>query len=366
MYPISVRASAEERRRAFPGDALLEDAIATWTHGVTIAAPPGAIWPWLAQMGAGRAGWYSWDLLDNGGHPSAGCLHPEWERLEVGDVLPAGPGVTGMFEVEAVEPGRDLVLGVPLAAGGVGTTWEFLLDPLPADRTRLLVRARVGARGWMAPVPGERSGGVRSLLARVPRGPVLAAARAVHRVMQARQLRSIRRRVEARAAPGLLVNARGMNLVGQGLRIMLFTAPALAAAVLAHLAVPDLVRLPGAPSVLRPAGLALLGAGLALWATAVLQLLAAFRRGALVTSGAYAVCRNPIYASVALLALPGVALATGTWAYLVPAAVLCGAVWTFIGHEERELERAFGDPYRRYLARVHRLLPLVRPRGRGR
>ncbi|HET6922694.1 MAG TPA: hypothetical protein VFI16_06060, partial [Anaeromyxobacteraceae bacterium] len=71
MGPASIGATREERRRTFPGDGLLEDVLGTWTHGVTIAAPPRTVWPWLAQMGAGRAGWYSCDILDNGGRRSA-------------------------------------------------------------------------------------------------------------------------------------------------------------------------------------------------------------------------------------------------------------------------------------------------------
>jgi proline iminopeptidase len=199
MGPTSVRATAEERRRAFPGDRLLEEVIGSWTHGVTIAAPPRRVWPWLAQMGAGRAGWYSWDFLDNGGRRSADEIAPGWGRIAVGDVLPAALGATDAFVVQALDPGRDLVLAVPHDGGGLRSTWEFLLEPLSGDRTRLLVRARVSSRGWMAPLgtPTPSAARVFRWLARMPRGPLLALARAGHRVMQARQLRRIRRRVEA-------------------------------------------------------------------------------------------------------------------------------------------------------------------------
>jgi len=143
MGPTSIRATAEERRRTLPDDGLLDEALGTWTHGVTIAAPPRAVWPWLAQMGAGRAGWYSWDFIDNGGRPSASEVVAGWERIAVGDVLPIAPGAKDAFVVQRLEPGRDLVLAVPHRGGGLSTTREFLLDPLPGERTRLLVRARV-------------------------------------------------------------------------------------------------------------------------------------------------------------------------------------------------------------------------------
>ena len=60
-------ANAVERHRPLRADRLVPDAIFRSTHAITIDAPPEQVWPWIAQMGAGRAGWYSWDLIDNGG-----------------------------------------------------------------------------------------------------------------------------------------------------------------------------------------------------------------------------------------------------------------------------------------------------------
>jgi CubicO group peptidase (beta-lactamase class C family) len=201
----SVRATAEERRRRFPGDDLTDEVLATWTHGVSIHAPPRAVWPWLAQMGAGRAGWYSWDRLDNGGRPSAEEIDPALARVAVGDVMPAGPGVRDAFVVGRVEPGRELVLGLRDDDGGWRGTWDFLLDPVAEARTRLLVRVRVSGRGWMKPLEkgGPAAAHGPGLVAKLPRGPVLAVLRAIHRVMQARQLRGIRRRAQAHAVPAV-------------------------------------------------------------------------------------------------------------------------------------------------------------------
>ncbi len=199
MSATSIGATAEERRRALPGDALLKEAIGTWTHGVTIAAPPQTVWPWLAQMGAGRAGWYSWDFLDNGGRSSANEIVPEWQGIAAGDVLPAVPGATDAFVVERVEAGRDIVLTVPHERGGLRATWEFVLEPLPGERTRLLVRGRVGSQ-WLEGVATRPRVPVEyayRVVSRMPRRLMLAAAGAGHRVMEARQLRGIRRRAEA-------------------------------------------------------------------------------------------------------------------------------------------------------------------------
>ncbi len=91
------------------------------------------------------------------------------------------------------------------------------------------------------------------------------------------------------------------------------------------------------------------------------QLLAGFPQGKLVTTGAYGVVRNPIYASVTWFVLPAVALLTRTWVYLVPAIALYVGVMIFIGVEEELLTRAFGQAYRDYVARVDRLIPFKRP-----
>lgn len=53
-------ATTLEKRRPLPGDGMVPNPIFTSTHAVTIDAPPEDVWPWIAQMGGGRAGWYSW------------------------------------------------------------------------------------------------------------------------------------------------------------------------------------------------------------------------------------------------------------------------------------------------------------------
>jgi len=153
----------------------------------------------------------------------------------------------------------------------------------------------------------------------------------------------------------------GMNIVGQGGKIILFMLPSLVAAILAHVFLPDIAALPEGLGVLRYLGYVLLIPGIVLWTSAVVQLLAGFPKGQLVTSGAYGVVRNPIYASVALFVLPGVALVTLTWVYLVASAFLYAGVMIFIGVEEQQLTLAFGQQYKDYLARVDRLIPFKRP-----
>src|SRR5208282_2451268 len=192
--------TADERRRALPGDGVVPNAAAEVMHAVTIRAPPECVWPWLAQMGAGRAGWYSYDSIDNDGHPSATKVIPELQHLAVGDVVPALPGARDSFIVAAVEPQRDLVLAVPEAGGGHLVSWEFFLEPR-ADGVRMLVRGRVGAK-WPAGVARAPTGPPRpiervySLLGLMPRWIMAPIAKFGHGVMQRRQLSGIKRRAE--------------------------------------------------------------------------------------------------------------------------------------------------------------------------
>jgi hypothetical protein len=144
-YP-SVRASRLERTRALLGDELIRDPIASLTHAITIQRPPRDVWPWLVQMGAGnRAGWYSYDFIDNGRRPSADRIVPTLQTVAIGDLFPAAPGATDGFHVLAFETARYLVLGWRPAPGAAPImTWAFVLEWRTDVTTRLIVRARGG------------------------------------------------------------------------------------------------------------------------------------------------------------------------------------------------------------------------------
>jgi protein-S-isoprenylcysteine O-methyltransferase Ste14 len=153
----------------------------------------------------------------------------------------------------------------------------------------------------------------------------------------------------------------GMNIMGQGGKIILFMLPSLTAAILLHLYFPQIAALPEGLSFIKPLGYVLLPLGMLLWGTAVIQLLTGFSRGKLVTTGAYGVVRNPIYSSVTFFILPAVALMTLTWVYFVASIFLYVGVMIFIGEEEQQLTKAFGKEYEDYLSRVDRLIPFKKP-----
>jgi protein-S-isoprenylcysteine O-methyltransferase Ste14 len=160
----------------------------------------------------------------------------------------------------------------------------------------------------------------------------------------------------------ILKKQNGMNIIGQGGKIILFMLPSLIAAIWVHTSLPRIAALPGVLSFIKPVGYLFLLLGLLLWGTALIQLLTGFSKGKLVTTGAYGVVRNPLYSSATFLILPGVALLTWTWVYFVPAAFLYVGVMLFIGQEEKQLTKAFGPVYEEYTAKVDRLIPLKKPR----
>jgi len=152
----------------------------------------------------------------------------------------------------------------------------------------------------------------------------------------------------------------GMSIVGQGGKIILFTLPSLLVAIFANTLIPQIASLPIRYSFLKPLGYLLLVPGLIYWGTAVVQLLIGFSKGRLITTGAYAIARNPIYSSVTFFVLPGVALISQNWVYLVAALFLFVGVQVFIGKEEHQLNEAFGKQYEDYLEKVNRLIPFAK------
>ena len=104
-----------ERRAVLPGDDLLRRPQVSITHAVTVPVQPSRVWPWLVQMGWGRAGWYTprWvdRLLFPANGPSADRILPGLQRLSAGDVIPDGPAESECsFTVVDLVPERRLVL----------------------------------------------------------------------------------------------------------------------------------------------------------------------------------------------------------------------------------------------------------------
>ena len=183
-----------QNERALPGDSLIPDALGQFTHSIVIAAPPEKIWPWLVQMGCQRAGFYSLDILDNAGVPSAREIRLDLQQLSVGARIPATPKGDDHFEVLRIEQNRALLLGAlfdvenqrqiafdaPRPRRYWHVSWAFVLEPLDADRTRLYARAR----GAFSPSERFHAFWIRP----------------VHHLMQTAQLRHVAERAEGRVS----------------------------------------------------------------------------------------------------------------------------------------------------------------------
>lgn len=131
----------DEIASALPGDEFCPGARIVATRSISLAAPPDDVFPWLRQMGFGRAGWYSYDLLDNLGRRSARSIIDEWQGVSAGDSIPGGPVD---FEAALVDPPRSFVLRLK-ARGRIGLRFGFTLayDLRPVGSgTRLVTRAR--------------------------------------------------------------------------------------------------------------------------------------------------------------------------------------------------------------------------------
>jgi hypothetical protein len=167
-------ATPAETRRALPGDDLVPEPRIQVTQAVTIGAPVEQVWPWLAQIGQDRGGFYSYEWLEN----LAGCemrnadrIHSEWQQREVGEPVPLHPAAPGL-PVTIFEPGR--VIG--LEGWGI-----FLVEPAGPETARLIARGRIS--------------GVRSFLG------YEALLDIPHFVMQRKMLLEIKAQAEAGSVP---------------------------------------------------------------------------------------------------------------------------------------------------------------------
>jgi hypothetical protein len=127
----------EEVERPLPGDDLVARPTFNATRAISIKAPQEHVWSWLVQVGLGRAGWYSYDLLDNLGRRSSGRIIPELQHLAPGDIVPMGPGAGQGIPVHALDPPRTMIWG---RRGD--SSWVWQLDPCADGSTRLITRIR--------------------------------------------------------------------------------------------------------------------------------------------------------------------------------------------------------------------------------
>ncbi len=134
-----------------PGDELIPRPAMSATRALVIDAPPDDVYPWFAQMGPGRAGWYSYDWIDNRGVESAREINPEWVVTGPGTSMAGMAGIR--FDIVDAVPGRHLVISVA-TDGPLAFTMGYLFQPWGSGATRVLVRVRGASEGpaWLNPL----------------------------------------------------------------------------------------------------------------------------------------------------------------------------------------------------------------------
>jgi hypothetical protein len=141
-------ATREELARSMPGDEIVNRPIFNATRVVTINARPQDIWPWIVQIGFGRAGWYSYDMFDNLGRHSSERIVVELQHTKVGDLVPLGPGEGSGMLVKEFAPNRSMLWW---AGKNEQTTWAWGLYPTFDGATRLVTRVRAPF-SWRQPM----------------------------------------------------------------------------------------------------------------------------------------------------------------------------------------------------------------------
>jgi hypothetical protein len=193
-------ATDEELRRIFPGDSVVPHPRWQFLHAITVDAPAEAVWPWIAQIGQGRGGFYSYQVLENllgCAIENAGAVRAEWQRVVAGDAIKLHAKAPPL-RVALVEPGHALVLCSDLveakgkgplpSQGHVNVSWAFVVESIHGSRSRLFSRDRADYG------PG--------LVTRLSYGPAIVEPLSF--VMDRKMLRGIQWRAERRWRQGPL------------------------------------------------------------------------------------------------------------------------------------------------------------------
>ncbi len=137
-WQISWGATDEEVNRSMVGDDIVNKPTFVASRAVTIHASPAQIWPWIIQVGYKRAGFYSWDILDNDGIPSSESIIPEYQNLQVGDRIPLSKNSNALVSVLKINEHLALIFEPDSLA-----TWVWGLYQDQSGSTRMVTRLRV-------------------------------------------------------------------------------------------------------------------------------------------------------------------------------------------------------------------------------
>lgn len=144
--------------REFPGDHIVTEPKSEFTHGIDIDAPAESVWPWVVQMGKGRGGFYSYELLENLmglGIYNTDKVLAEFQHTRVGDMIPFGP--ESAYPLVICEPGSAMVIencddldtkksydpeqGRP--DNFLHLSWLWFIEPINDKKSRFISRNRL-------------------------------------------------------------------------------------------------------------------------------------------------------------------------------------------------------------------------------
>jgi hypothetical protein len=177
-------ATPAEAARSLPGDALTPRPAVSWTNAITLNAPPEQVWPWIAQFGDRRGGFYSYTFIENiisgsSDYHNADRVLPELQNPQPGERL-----IMDMIRIYEVKPAQYFLANAP-ADSALGWSWVWALTPLKNNQTRLVVRLRIQPPAEM----GEN--------------PILSTTIAASAfVMEKGMLQGLKERAEGSTAPG--------------------------------------------------------------------------------------------------------------------------------------------------------------------
>jgi hypothetical protein len=147
-------ATDDEVHSEMPGDDIVPRAQFNATRAITVDASTERVWPWIVQLGYGRGGFYTYDLIDNAGQPSADRVVEEYQHIAPGDLIPMfheSHGLSIAYTVTAFEANNWMVwVHRPHENEEPDSTWTWRLTPLPSGRTRLVTRMKQDYR-WATP-----------------------------------------------------------------------------------------------------------------------------------------------------------------------------------------------------------------------
>lgn len=139
-----------EVQAEYPGDELISSPLIQWTHAVTIHSPVEKVWPWIAQIGQSKGGFYSYTFIENfiakdGSYINAKKIIPEFQNPQPGEEI-----IKDMLAWKEIKPG-EYALASTDDFFGLHWSWGWYLKSIDSTSTRLIIRMKIRSGGEQLP-----------------------------------------------------------------------------------------------------------------------------------------------------------------------------------------------------------------------